>query len=452
MPAVGRPAAPPRRSRSSARCPARRTARSPGCARAGLDHRVAAEQRSPAPSSSWRRCPAAGRPRSAALRRAWPPRPHAAAAGWPGRISAGGVGPLPSSALRRLPPEPASRPSCVPPCVLRPRRLACCRPSVLQLLQCPDRAVRGVLDRRRRPRSAGRGSRRRRRSPCGPARPAAARAPVADEPSVTCGRSRRRPPPTPAHCGSSGSSPSTPSIARTDDARVRRGRCGRRRPARCCPRAPSRGRRRARPGCPGRRPSRRRTPRHRRCELGVAPTRSAHPAHERLDPPVRGRGLVERRVGVLDRRAVVRRHEVVAQLDRPHPLHHRGDEQRCCPATCSSSPRRGSPSALCSQYRAKPSPAALRLRRSFSWCGKTQVEPAAVDVELAARGSWSTIAEHSRCQPGRPRAPRRRPRRGLGSPACAAFHSVKSRGSRLRRRPRVVAGCTSSSRCPESAP
>ena len=54
----------------------------------------------------------------------------------------------------------------------------------------------------------------------------------------------------------------------------------------------------------------------------------ADPVHERLDPPVGGHRLLQRRVGVLDRRPVVRADQVVAQLDAAHPPQQRVDGQR----------------------------------------------------------------------------------------------------------------------------
>ncbi len=58
------------------------------------------------------------------------------------------------------------------------------------------------------------------------------------------------------------------------------------------------------------------------------------------------------------------------------------------------------------------------------------------------------MAEHSRCQPGRPGP------HGVGqdgSPGLAPFHSVKSRGSRLPT-PADSPCCTSSRRWPDSWP
>ena len=50
------------------------------------------------------------------------------------------------------------------------------------------------------------------------------------------------------------------------------------------------------------------------------------------------------------------------------------------------------------------------------------------------RAASSAIAEHSMCQPGRPRAPRRSPRR-CPRPPCCAFQSAKSSGSSLQSAP-----------------
>ena len=59
------------------------------------------------------------------------------------------------------------------------------------------------------------------------------------------------------------------------------------------------------------------------------------------------------------------------------------------------------------------------------------------------------MAEHSRCQPGRPRPHGVSQDAVSGSPSLCAFQSAKSRGSRLRRRrPTSSAGCRSSSLLP----
>ena len=59
----------------------------------------------------------------------------------------------------------------------------------------------------------------------------------------------------------------------------------------------------------------------------TAPSTSRGPVEEALDPPVGRRGLGERLLGVLDVGAVVGAAEVVAQLDRTHPLHDLGHQQ-----------------------------------------------------------------------------------------------------------------------------
>lgn len=83
--------------------------------------------------------------------------------------------------------------------------------------------------------------------------------------------------------------------------------------------------------------------------------------------------------------------------------------------------------ALCTQYCAKSSPKALAWAISFSWCGKIRSMPPPWMSKAVPRYLWA-IAEHSRCQPGRPRP------HGVsqdGSPGLTAFHIAKSRASRL---------------------
>ena len=57
---------------------------------------------------------------------------------------------------------------------------------------------------------------------------------------------------------------------------------------------------------------------------------------------------------------------------------------------------------LCIQTRANPRPAAHDCARSFSWCGKTRSRPPPW-IQNSGPSSFSAIAEHSMCQPGRPR-------------------------------------------------
>ena len=104
---------------------------------------------------------------------------------------------------------------------------------------------------------------------------------------------------------------------------------------------------------------------------------------------------------------------------------------------------------LCSQYRANPSPADRDWAISFSWCGKIRSSPPPWMSNVAPR-YLVAMAEHSRCQPGRPGP------HGVsqdGSPGLAPFQSAKSRGSRLASLGSVSsAGRMFSSRCPDSAP
>ena len=111
--------------------------------------------------------------------------------------------------------------------------------------------------------------------------------------------------------------------------------------------------------------------------------------------------------------------------------------------------RRGSTQALCIQYRAKPSPAARDCALLVLVVREDQVEPAAVDVELRRPGS-------GRPSPSTPGASRAGPdptaSASDGSPGLAAFHSAKSRGSRLPRVGPASPCCISSSRWPDSSP
>ena len=90
---------------------------------------------------------------------------------------------------------------------------------------------------------------------------------------------------------------------------------------------------------------------------------------------------------------------------------------------------------LCIQIRASGVPArGERLRRLVLVVGEDEVDAAAVDLELDAPSSASAIAEHSMCQPGRPRP--QGASHAVSSNGFCAFQSAKSSGSSLRRRPR----------------
>ena len=147
----------------------------------------------------------------------------------------------------------------------------------------------------------------------------------------------------------------------------------------------------------------------------TAPTTSRGPLDEALDPPERRLRLGERLLGVLDVRAVVRAAEVVAQLDRPHPLDHLGDEQRVAERLAHLLARRGDPGVVHPVTR-EPLADGRRLGDLVLVVREAQVDAAAVDVEgvaeVLARPSPSTRGASRGA-----RAPRRRPRRlaGLGA-------------------------------------
>ena len=71
-----------------------------------------------------------------------------------------------------------------------------------------------------------------------------------------------------------------------------------------------------------------------------------------------------------------------------------------------------------------------RLRELVLVVREDEVEPAAVDLELGPE-RFSAIAEHSMCQPGRPRP--QGESHDVSSPGLFAFQSAKSRGSSLQR-------------------
>ena len=79
------------------------------------------------------------------------------------------------------------------------------------------------------------------------------------------------------------------------------------------------------------------------------------------------------------------------------------------------SPSASTTKAWCIQWLAKRLPSATAWARSFSWCGNLRSSPPQWRSKPSPSRS-SDITTHSVCQPGRPVAPRRRPRRlaGLG--------------------------------------
>ncbi len=76
--------------------------------------------------------------------------------------------------------------------------------------------------------------------------------------------------------------------------------------------------------------------------------------------------------------------------------------RRCCPATSTSSRPSAAASRCASSTRAKRSPAASDCARSFSWCGKIRSRPPPC-TSKSSPSCARAIAEHSMCQPGRPR-------------------------------------------------
>ena len=81
---------------------------------------------------------------------------------------------------------------------------------------------------------------------------------------------------------------------------------------------------------------------------------------------------------------------------------------------------------LCIQIRANSRPAERDWATSFSWCGKTRSIPPPW-ISNAGPKNRSAIAEHSMCQPGRPRP--QGESHQVSSPSLCDFQSAKSRGS-----------------------
>ncbi len=88
---------------------------------------------------------------------------------------------------------------------------------------------------------------------------------------------------------------------------------------------------------------------------------------------------------------------------------------------------------LCIQIRASGLPrAACVCAASFSWCGKTRSMPPPW-MSNSTPSSASAIAEHSMCQPGRPRP--HGASQEVSSPSFHAFQSAKSSGSSFSEAP-----------------
>src|SRR5581483_2901476 len=102
---------------------------------------------------------------------------------------------------------------------------------------------------------------------------------------------------------------------------------------------------------------------------------------------------------------------------------------------------------FCVQMRANSCPSALDCASSFSWWGKTRSSPPPWISNAGPKAS-SAIAEHSMCQPGRPRP--QGESHDVSSPGLFAFQSAKSRGSFFS----GFGSCSStwSGRWPESRP
>src|SRR5699024_7754885 len=82
----------------------------------------------------------------------------------------------------------------------------------------------------------------------------------------------------------------------------------------------------------------------------------------------------------------------------------------------------------CIQMFAKASPAARDWASSFSWWGKRRSSPPPWMSKFAPR-YFVDMAEHSMCQPGRPRPHGEGQEAVIGSSGLCAFHSAKSRAS-----------------------
>ena len=86
-------------------------------------------------------------------------------------------------------------------------------------------------------------------------------------------------------------------------------------------------------------------------------------------------------------------------------------------------------SPLCIQISARGTPRAASVWAiSFSWCGKTRSMPPPW-IAKSRPSSFSDIAEHSMCQPGRPWP--QGESHEVSSPSLCPFQRAKSSGSSL---------------------
>ena len=177
----------------------------------------------------------------------------------------------------------------------------------------------------------------------------------------------------------------------------------------------------------------------RRAGLPTSPTSSMARVTK---PSIRAearRRLLERLVRELDDRPVVRRDQVVAQLDRPHPLDHLGHEQRVAERLAHLlagqvdqrvvHPELGEPlagRASTGPARSRGAGTAGRARRRGCRTRRRGTCPPSPSTRCASPAGRVPTATAT------PPSPARR--------ACAPFHSAKSRGSRLPRGSASVGG------------
>src|SRR6476620_104106 len=115
------------------------------------------------------------------------------------------------------------------------------------------------------------------------------------------------------------------------------------------------------------------------------------PSQEALDAVDRGLGLAQRRLVVLDRRAVVRRAQVVAEGQGPGDLGDLGDEQGVAERLAHLLAADGDPGVVQPVAR-EPEPGRARLGLLVLVVREAQVDAAAVDVERLAQ----VLAGHRR--------------------------------------------------------